>query len=122
MSDDEISNAFEKMGKKDDAPKANEVAQNSEILNAIQALTAKVTGLESKLNAKDDAVKNALVDELKDLDTGLSVNALKGLEVEELQTLHNKVSGQTFALNGAFRQSKTVVDDYSDSFQNTESK
>jgi hypothetical protein len=122
MSDDEISNAFEKMGNMDDAPKANEVAQNSELLNAIQALTAKVTGLESKLNAKDDAVKNALVDELKDLDTGLSVNALKGLEVEELQTLHNKVSGQTFALNGAFRQSKTVVDDYSDSFQNTESK
>ena len=122
MTDDEISNAFEKMGNMDDAPKAKEVAQNSEILNAIQALTAKVTGLESKLNAKDDAVKNALVDELKDLDTGLSVNALKGLEVEELQTLHNKVSGQTFSLNTSFRQSQKPTDDYSDSFQNTESK
>jgi hypothetical protein len=122
MSDDEISNAFEKMGKKDDAPKANEVAQNSEILNAIQALTAKVTGLESKLNAKDDAVKNALVDELKGLETGLELNTLQKLDVEELQSLHNKVSGQTFALNGAFRQSKTAVDDYADSFHNTESK
>jgi hypothetical protein len=122
MTDDEISNAFEKMGNMDDAPKAKEVAQNSDILNAIQALTAKVTGLESKLNAKDDAVKNALVDELKDLDTGLSVNALKGLEVEELQTLHNKVSGQTFSLNTSFRQSQKPTDDYSDSFQNTGSK
>jgi hypothetical protein len=121
MTDVEISNAFEKMNM-DEAPKAKEVAQNSELLNAIQALTEKVTGLESKLNAKDDAVKNALVDELKDLDTGLSVNALKGLEVEELQTLHNKVSGQTFALNGTFRQSTKQTDDYSDSFQNTESK
>ena len=122
MTDDEINNAFEKMGKMDDAPKANEVAQNSEVLNAIQALTEKVTGLESKLNAKDDAVKNALVDELKDLDTGLSVNALKGLEVEELQTLHNKVAGQTFSLNSTFRQSANKVDDYSDSFQNTGAK
>jgi hypothetical protein len=119
MTDDEISNAFEKMGKKDDAPKANEVAQNSEILNAIQALTEKVTGLESKLNAKDESVKTALVDELKDLDTGLGLNSLQKLEVEELQTLHNKVTGQTFALNGTFRQSKTAVDDYADSFQNT---
>jgi hypothetical protein len=122
MSDDDISNAFEKMGKKDDAPKANEVAQNSEILNAIQALTEKFTDLETKFNAKDESVKSTLVDELKDLDTGLSVNALKGLEVEELQTLHNKVTGQTFALNGAFRQSQEPTDDYSDSFQNTGAK
>ena len=119
ITDDHISNAFEKMGKKDDAPKANEVAQNTEILNAIQALTEKVTGLESKLNAKDESVKTALVDELKDLDTGLGLNSLQKLEVEELQTLHNKVTGQTFALNGTFRQSKTAVDDYADSFQNT---
>jgi hypothetical protein len=119
MTDDEISNAFEKMGNMDDAPKANEVAQNSELLNAIQALTEKVTGLESKLNAKDESVKTALVDELKDLDTGLGLNSLQKLEVEELQTLHNKVTGQTFALNGTFRQSKTAVDDYADSFQNT---
>ncbi len=119
MTDDEISNAFEKMGNMDDAQKAKEVAQNSEILNAIQALTEKVTGLESKLNAKDESVKTALVDELKDLDTGLGLNSLQKLEVEELQTLHNKVTGQTFALNGTFRQSKTAVDDYADSFQNT---
>jgi hypothetical protein len=119
MTDDEISNAFEKMGNMDDAQKAKEVAQNSEILNAIQALTDKVTGLESKLNAKDESVKTALVDELKDLDTGLGLNSLQKLEVEELQTLHNKVTGQTFALNGTFRQSKTAVDDYADSFQNT---
>jgi hypothetical protein len=122
MSDDEISNAFEKMGKKDDAPKANEVAQNSELLNAIQVLTEKFTNLESKFNAKDDAVKNALVEELKGLETGLEINTLQKLDVEELQSLHNKVSGQTFALNGAFRQSKTAVDDYADSFHNTESK
>ncbi len=119
MTDDEISNAFEKMGNMDDAQKAKEVAQNSEILNAIQTLTEKVTGLESKLNAKDESVKTALVDELKDLDTGLGLNSLQKLEVEELQTLHNKVTGQTFALNGTFRQSKTAVDDYADSFQNT---
>jgi hypothetical protein len=119
MTDDEISNAFEKMGNMDDAQKAKEVAQNSEILNAIQALTEKVTGLESKLNAKDESVKTALVDELKDLDTGLGLNSLQKLEVEELQTLHNKVTGQTFALNGTFRQSKTAVDEYADSFQNT---
>jgi hypothetical protein len=122
MSDDDISNAFEKMGKKDDAPKSKDVAQNSEILNAIQALTEKFTDLETKFNAKDESVKTTLVDELKDLDTGLSVNALKGLEVEELQTLHNKVTGQTFALNGAFRQSQEPTDDYSDSFQNTGAK
>ena len=122
MTDDEISNAFEKMGNMDDAPKAKEVAQNSELLNAIQVLTEKFTNLESKFNAKDDAVKNALVEELKGLETGLELNTLQKLDVEELQSLHNKVSGQTFALNGAFRQSKTVVDDYADSFHNTESK
>ena len=120
MTDEEISNAFEKMGKKDDAPKdKKEVAQNSELLNAIQALTEKVTGIESKLNAKDDAVKNALVDELKGLETGLELNTLQKLDVEELQSLHNKVAGQTFALNGAFRQSQKPTDDYADSFQNT---
>ena len=121
MTDDEISNAFEKMGKKDEP--AKEAAQNTELLNAIQALTEKVTGLETKLNAKDESVKNALVDELKGLDTGISVNALNTLAVEELQTLHNKVTGQTFALNSNFRQStETVVNDYSDSFQSSGAK
>ena len=123
MTEDEINNAFEKMGKTDDAEKAKEVAQNSALLNAIQALTDKVTGLESKLNAKDESIKNGLVDELKELNTGLSVNALNTLDVEDLQALHNKATGQTFALNGTFRQSQeAVVNDYSDSFQNTGAK
>jgi hypothetical protein len=122
MTDAEISNAFDKMGNMDDAQKAKEVAQNSELLNAIQVLTEKFTNLETKFNAKDDAIKNALVEELKGLETGLELNTLQKLDVEELQSLHNKVSGQTFALNGAFRQSKTAVDDYADSFHNTESK
>jgi hypothetical protein len=123
MTEDEINNAFEKMGKTDDAEKAKEVAQNSALLNAIQALTDKVDGLESKLNAKDESIKNGLVDELKGLDTGLSVNALNTLDVEDLQALHNKATGQTFALNSTFRQSQeAVVNDYSDSFQNTGAK
>ena len=132
MTDDEINNAFGKMGKKDDEPKGNALEHDSAILNAIKSLTNEVAelkglkgvveGLESKLNAKDDAVKNALVDELKDSDTGLSVNALNTLAVEELQTLHNKTFGQTFSLNSSFRQSATKTDDYSDSFQNSGAK
>jgi hypothetical protein len=128
MTDVEISNAFEKMNM-DEAPKAKAAAQNSELLNAIKGITEKLTGFDSKLdaleakfNAKDDAIKNELVEELKGLDTGLELNTLQKLDVVELQALHNKVSGQTFALNGAFRQSQKLTDDYSDSFQNTESK
>ena len=97
MTDEEISNAFEKMGNMDEAPKAKAVAQNSELLTAINALTAKV------------------------LDTGLTENALKTLDVSDLQSLHNKHTGQTFALNGV-RKPKAVEDDYSDSFNNVEAK
>ena len=121
MTDDEISNAFEKMGKKDDVPAGNAESQNSELLIAINALTAKVEGLETKLNAKDESEKNGLVAELKGLDTGLTENALKTLEVADLQSLHNKHTGQTFALNSG-RQSKTPGTDYSDSFINVEVK
>lgn len=123
MSDDEISNAFEKMGKKEEAPKSNaDSADNSALLEAIQTLTNKVEGLETKLNAKDESEKNGLVAELKDLDTGLTENALKTLDVNELQSLHNKHTGKTFALNGARKPQSNSESDYSDSFINVEVK
>jgi hypothetical protein len=123
MSDDEISNAFEKMGKKEEAPKSNaDSADNSALLEAIQALTNKVDGLETKLNAKDETEKNGLVAELKGLDTGLTENALKTLDVNELQSLHNKHTGKTFALNSARKPQSNSESDYSDSFINVEVK
>lgn len=122
MSDEDISNAFEKMGKKDDEPAKKDVAQNSELLTAINALTAKVEGLESQLNAKDESEKDGLVAELKGLDTGLTENALKTLDVAELQSLHNKFTGQTFAINGARKPQANSVSDYSGSFINVEVK
>ena len=121
MSDEEISNAFDKMSKKDDEP-AKGVAQNSELLEAIESLTNKVQDLESKLNAKDESEKLSLVAELADLETGLTENALNSLEVSELKSLHNKHTGQTFAINSNRKPQANSVDDYSDSFINVEVK
>ena len=121
MSDEEISNAFDKMSKKDDEP-AKGVAQNSELLEAIESLTNKVQDLESKLNAKDESEKLSLVAELVDLETGLTENALNSLEVSELKSLHNKYTGQTFAINSTRKPQANSVDDYSDSFINVEVK
>ena len=121
MSDEEISNAFDKMSKKDDEP-AKGVAQNSELLEAIESLTNKVQDLESKLNAKDESEKLSLVAELADLETGLTENALNSLEVSELKSLHNKYTGQTFAINSTRKPQANSVDDYSDSFINVEVK
>jgi hypothetical protein len=122
MTDVEISNAFEKMSNMDDKMPMNDASEaEAHLRKALEALTDKVQNMEDKLNAKHDNEKHDLVAELKNLDTGLTENALKTLTVSDLQSLHNKHTGQTFSLNGA-RQPKANQDDYSDSFINVEVK
>lgn len=124
MSDEEVSNAYETMMKKDNAQESDKgAAQNSELITAINALTAKVEGLETKLNAKDNERKDALIGELKGLDTGITENGLKALPADDLEALYNKATSQTFSLNGQFKPaSNKADDDYSDSFLNVEVK
>jgi len=103
MSDDEVKNAYGKMGKDD---KKEEKADNSaELLEAINSLTAKVDSLESQLNAKETAEKDALVAEVNALETGIAEDELKALSVNSLNALKEKHAPVTFGVNGQFRQS-----------------
>jgi hypothetical protein len=102
MSDDEVKNAYGKMGKDD---KKEEKADNSaELLEAINSLTAKVDSLESQLNAKEQAEKDALVAEVNALETGIAEDELKALSVNSLNALKEKHTPVTFGVNGQFRQ------------------
>ena len=123
MSDEDISNAFEKMGEKDE-PKKDEPKANADysLIKAIEALTNKVASLETQINAKDESEKDSLVAELKDLDTGLTEKALKTVEVSVVESLHHKHTGHTVTLNGARKSQQATAEDYADSFLNVESK
>ena len=110
MSDDEVKNAYGKMSKKE------EKADNSaELLEAVNALTAKVESLETQLNAKDEAEKSALVAEVNALETGIAEDELKALSVNSLNALKEKHAPVTFGVNGQFRQSAdNAEDDFAD--------
>ena len=107
MSDDEVKNAYGKlnMGDKKDEKKEEKADNSAELLEAINALTAKVNSLESQLNAKDEAEKDALVAEVNALETGIAEGELKALSVNSLQALKEKHAPVTFGVNGQFRQS-----------------
>lgn len=107
MSDDEVKNAYGKlnMGDKKDEKKEEKADNSAELLEAISALTAKVNSLESQLNAKDQAEKDALVAEVNALETGIAEDELKALSVNSLQALKEKHAPVTFGVNGQFRQS-----------------
>jgi len=107
MSDDEVKNAYGKlnMGDKKDEKKEEKADNSAELLEAINALTAKVNSLESQLNAKDEAEKDALVAEVNALETGIAEDELKALSVNSLQALKEKHAPVTFGVNGQFRQS-----------------
>lgn len=112
MSDDEVKSAF---GKLDD--KKEEKADNSAaLLAAVNALTAKVESLETKLNANEEAEKDALVVEVNALDTGIAEEELKALSVNSLNALKEKHAPVTFGVNGKFRQSATneAIEDFAD--------
>jgi len=109
MSDDEVKNAYGKMGKKDDEPKGN--AETEQLIEAINSLTAKVDSLEAQLNAKEQAEKDVLVAEVNALETGIAEEELKALSVNSLSALKEKHTPVTFGVNGQFRQSADNADD-----------
>lgn len=104
MSDDEVKNAYGKMmDKEDEKPKGNSESESA-LLDAVNALTAKVDSLESQLNAKEQAEKAALVAEVNELDTGIEEADLQNMSVNSLQALKDKHQPVTFGVNGQFRQ------------------
>lgn len=127
MSEDEVNNAYDQMMKGKDAESEKGKANNSELLSAINTLTetvttlnSKVESLESQVNAKETQEIDTLVEQLKDLNTGLTENTLKTLPADELKSMLLNATGKTFSLNGDFNQNNASDDDYSDSFVNTE--
>jgi hypothetical protein len=113
MSDDEVKNAYGKlnMGDKKDDKKEEKADNSAELLEAINSLTAKVDSLESQLNAKETAEKDALVAEVNALETGIAEDELKALSVNSLNALKEKHTPVTFGVNGQFRQPASNADD-----------
>lgn len=117
MSDDEVKNAYGKLGKDDEKKEEQKGnAETAQLLEAINSLTAKVDSLESQLNAKEAAEKDALVAEVNALETGIAEEELKALSVNSLQALKEKHAPVTFGVNGQFRQSASngAEDEFAD--------
>lgn len=105
MSDDEVKNAYGKMGKDD---KKEEKADNSaELQEVINEMRAELSELRALVNAKETAEKDALVAEVNALETGIAEGELKALSVNSLNALKEKHAPVTFGVNGQFRQSAT---------------
>jgi hypothetical protein len=78
--------------KDEEEPESN--AGDSEVMNAIKALSEKVDAMQSKMSANENASRKALIADLESADVGLTAKDMKSMQTNALEKLHTRHCGE----------------------------